>query len=161
MGILTGWVVTIAGVVVLINVCEILMPEGEMNKYIKGILSIICMFVLVSPIPKLLDQSIDISELLFGNSADVNLDYSFLDYVNQSKADALASNWTKEVEEAGLPTYEFSIQVGKNSTTFVIEAVVLQCSEQTKPYAAQAISLLCKEYELKEEIFIIHVNSTE
>ena len=42
MGILTGWVVTIAGVVVLINVCEILMPEGEMNKYIKGIC---CIFI--------------------------------------------------------------------------------------------------------------------
>ena len=159
MGILTGWVVTIAGVVVLVNVCEILMPEGEMNKYIKGILSIICMFVLVSPLPKLLNQPIDLSEI-FGESADVNLDYSFLDYVNQAKADALAADWSEELQEEGLPAYEFAVQIRKNSAEFVIEAVVLQCSEESRKNADQAIAILCKEYGLESKIFIIHVNTT-
>lgn len=161
MGILTEWVVTVAGMAVLMNVCEILMPEGEMNKYVKGILSIICMIVIVSPLPKLFDRSIDVSALLFGNSVDVDPDYEFLDYVNRSKADALASDWTKAVETAGFPTFEFSVRIEKSGTAFVIEAVELRCDEQTKPYAAQVISFLCKEYDLKEEIFIIHVNSTE
>lgn len=161
MGILTGWIVTVAGVTVLINVCEILMPEGEMNKYIKGILSIVCMFVLVSPLPKLFDRSIDFSELLSGGSAEVDLDYSFLDYVNQRKAESLAADWAEVVENAGLPSYAFAVQAQRDSEEFTVEAVVLCCEEKTEAYAARAIALLCEEYGLQEEIFIIRVNSTE
>lgn len=125
MGILSTWVVTIAGVVILVNVCEILMPDGEMNKYIKGTLSIICMFVLISPLPELMKTEINISDIIFGENSTVNIDYSFLDYVNRNKADALSKELETKFEKEGFNKVEVGIVPVNNSADFVIDSVVL------------------------------------
>ena len=126
MGILSTWVITIAGVVILVNVCEILMPDGEMNKYIKGTLSIICMFVLISPLPELMKTEINIADIIFGENSMVNIDYSFLDYVNKNKANALSKELETKFEEEGYNKIEVGILPVSNSTDFVIDSVVIK-----------------------------------
>ena len=50
---MSGWLIGIVGVVSLGVLIEVLLPEGENSKYIRGIFSIIVIFVIISPLPKL------------------------------------------------------------------------------------------------------------
>ena len=51
-----GWIVSIVCVVILGILLEIVLPKGKMAKYIKGTFSLLVIFVIVSPLPKLLKQ---------------------------------------------------------------------------------------------------------
>ncbi len=50
---MSAWLISIVGIVSLGVLIEIVLPEGENSKYIRGIFSIIVVFVIVAPIPKL------------------------------------------------------------------------------------------------------------
>lgn len=47
------WIMSIVGVVILTALFELFMVEGETKKYIKGILSVIVIIVIISPLPNL------------------------------------------------------------------------------------------------------------
>lgn len=49
-----GWIIAIVGVVVLGVLLEIILPDGEVTKYIRGIFSIIVVVVIVTPIAQIL-----------------------------------------------------------------------------------------------------------
>ena len=48
---LTAWMTAIAGVIALGVLLEILLPEGQTGKYVKGAFSLLVIFVVVSPLP--------------------------------------------------------------------------------------------------------------
>ena len=48
-----GWIVSIVCVIVLGILLEIVLPKGKMAKYVKGTFSLLVIFVVVSPLPKL------------------------------------------------------------------------------------------------------------
>ncbi len=126
MGIMSAWVISIAGAVVLINVCEILLPSGEMSKYIKGTLAVVCMLVMLAPLPEMLSRSTDIGELILGDSA-VSIDYSFVDYVNRSKAEALSESAQKSLEQRGITGAKITV-TAKASAEFFVESVFADLS---------------------------------
>jgi len=133
VGIMSTWVLTVAGVAILINICEILMPEGEMNRYIKGTLAIVCMLVLVSPLPRLLNAELDFTEIVFGESENVGIDFSFVDYVNKLKADALAKELEIILAEKGYEGVKIGVGVMPDSAEFIAESAVLDLSDLNPP----------------------------
>lgn len=123
MSILSGWVVAIAGTVILIHACEILMPDGEMNRYIKGVLAVICMFVIIQPLPSLLNGDFNFSDLFWGESLPVSSDLGYLDYINAKKAAALSTQMTEELREKGWGEAVVEIRPSRGEEAFGIEGV--------------------------------------
>ena len=56
---LSAWVMSIAGIICISVLVELVIPNGQMNKYIKGIFSFIVLLVIISPIPMLLGKEFD------------------------------------------------------------------------------------------------------
>ncbi|MBQ8614967.1 MAG: stage III sporulation protein AF, partial [Clostridia bacterium] len=56
---MTGYILSILGIVVAGVFIDIIVPSGSINKYIRGIYSIFVVAVLVSPIMKLLNKTND------------------------------------------------------------------------------------------------------
>lgn len=50
MDVLREWIMQLAGVVVLGAICDIIMIEGEMKKYVKPILGFVLIFTVLKPI---------------------------------------------------------------------------------------------------------------
>lgn len=144
MSILSGWVVAIAGTVILIHACEILMPEGEMNRYIKGVLAVICMFVIIQPLPSLLNGDFNFSDLFWGESVPVSEDLGYLDYINAKKAAALSSQMTDKVREKGWGE-EAAVEVRAflGEETFGIEGVT--CIGVEPEDQAAVTAFLCEQ----------------
>lgn len=79
---MTGWIMSIVGVVVIGVLIDVLTPEGESNKYIKGIYALIVVLVIASPIAKALKSDIDFSKY-FDQTFDT--DSAFVDSVNDDR----------------------------------------------------------------------------
>ncbi|MDR0850291.1 MAG: stage III sporulation protein AF [Christensenellaceae bacterium] len=82
MGAISIWLLSIVGVILITVMVEIIIPEGQMNKYIKGVLSIITVFVVVLPLPYLSVDKLDFGRF-FNSSVDV--DDRFIENLNRQK----------------------------------------------------------------------------
>lgn len=67
------WLVGIVGIISLGLLLEILLPEGQTSKYVRGAFSLLVILVVISPIPKLLGGEYNLD--LTGVNYDIDLDY--------------------------------------------------------------------------------------
>lgn len=47
---MSGWILSIVGIIFANVICEIIMPEGKTSSFIRSILVIIFMYVMLTPI---------------------------------------------------------------------------------------------------------------
>lgn len=67
---MSGWILSVTAVICLTVLMDIVMPDGQMNKYVKGITSLIVVFVVVSPLTALAKGKFDFS--LSGNNVETD-----------------------------------------------------------------------------------------
>ena len=63
---ISSWIMAIVGVSVLGVLVDLVMPNGQTKKYIKGIFAFIVVLVIISPLPNLLNKN-------FSKSLDLHL----------------------------------------------------------------------------------------
>jgi stage III sporulation protein AF len=75
-----AWLMSIAAVVALSVLLDIIVPEGETNKYIKGIFAIITIFVIIAPVTALLNEDFSIADLIDGvsNNTEITTDAALI-----------------------------------------------------------------------------------
>ncbi|MBO5394391.1 MAG: stage III sporulation protein AF [Clostridia bacterium] len=96
----SSWILSIAGIICLSVLVELVLPDGQMNRYIKGIFSFIVVFIIISPLPKLLNKNIDISSI-FSYEQSFQLDEEYLYQLNLDKLNSLQSAIEKEIKTNG------------------------------------------------------------
>lgn len=88
---ISSWIMSIAGIVCISVIVELILPEGQLNKYIKGIFSFIIVLVIVMPIPKIINSNFDFSSIFdYENSVVVDEEYVYqlnLDKLNSLQED--------------------------------------------------------------------------
>lgn len=82
---MTAWIMSIVGVVVIGVLIDVLTPEGESNKYVKGVYALIVVLVIASPIAKALKSDIDFSKY-FDDAFET--DSAFVESVNDDRKDS-------------------------------------------------------------------------
>lgn len=70
-----SWLLGLVGIAILSVLVDILLPEGQTNKFIKGIFSLLIVFTLISPLAKLKNAEIDYSEMFSSGEIAVSEDY--------------------------------------------------------------------------------------
>ncbi|WP_425448601.1 stage III sporulation protein AF [Dethiothermospora halolimnae] len=74
---LRAWVSDIVVVVILISFLEIILPKGNMKRYINMVIGLLIIIVLINPFINLLSKDIDIEGEVFKNIVDgQNIEYS-------------------------------------------------------------------------------------
>lgn len=84
---MSAWVMSIAGVVFLNVLLDILLPKGQTSKYIKGIFALITVYVIIAPLPSMLKNT-DFDSL-FAFEEGFNADYAFIAEVEEKSNTAL------------------------------------------------------------------------
>ena len=92
------WIMKIIGLGALGVLLDVVLPEGETNKYIKGIFGIITVFVLFSPLPKLINADIKVDNLTF-DSQSVEIDDNYTYYVYSKRWDEYSENLSRIYSE--------------------------------------------------------------
>ena len=107
MNVVSSWLLSIACVVVLSVLAEFVLPEGQINKYIKVIFSFVIMLVIIMPLPKLFGKEFELKNLF--ESSKVELQENYLYQVNLNKLNSLSEEIDKKIVEAGMEKVVVSI----------------------------------------------------
>lgn len=97
---ISNWIISIAGVICLSVIVELILPEGQMNKYIKGIFSFIIILVIILPLPKLLKSEIDLSNI-FNYNQNIEADEDYLYQLNLDKLNYLQEEIQTNAHDRG------------------------------------------------------------
>ena len=116
------WVISIVGVVFLSVLADIVLPQGQTNKYIKSIFAIVTVFVIVSPLPTLFDSFADQTDLLFEQQT-VSIDDSFLNQLVESKQIEQQNFIEKLCNENGILNIKSNITINFDEGKYKIDLI--------------------------------------
>lgn len=97
---MTFWLVSIVGIVGLTLLVDIIVPEGQSNKYIKGVMAAVTMLVLIQPLPAVLNGSLDIGE--YFDTEDAYIDERLADELTKIKSAQIESSVSALLDGKGI-----------------------------------------------------------
>ena len=110
---LSNWILSIAGIICVSVIVELILPDGQMNRYIKGIFSFIIILVVIMPIPKLLNRDFDFSNIFDNSGYEIDSDYLYqvnLDKMNSVKNEIEKRGYLNVVVSINCDIFDNSMQ---------------------------------------------------
>ena len=136
---MSGWVLSVTAVVCLTVLLDIIMPDGQMKKYVKGIVSIIVIFVIVTPLASLAVGKFDLTK---GN---ITIDSDMLESLESTSDRYRETQLESMLSEDGI-TADVKIvsENGKKKVEVIIKNQVL--SENEMNILKQKVSKTVAEF---------------
>lgn len=106
MSVISSWLLSIASVVLLSVLSEFVLPEGQMNKYIKVVFSFVILLVIILPLPRIVKSEVDLSTLL---EQKVGVQENFLEQINLDKLNTISTEINKKIASSGLENINITI----------------------------------------------------
>lgn len=75
------WLLGVVGVVLLGVLADVLLPKGQMSKYVKGIFSVLLIFVLLTPVVNFFRQDMSLTDLINFDAGSYERDESYIDLI--------------------------------------------------------------------------------
>lgn len=151
---MSGWILSIAGMVLTVTLVEVLLPEGSTSKYIKGVISLMVVYVVIAPIPSLLRSEIDINSFFDFSGNGYESDAAFIEIIKEDKQSSLSDRMNEIYRKSGLTTASAIVILGESSEP---EGVFLTASKEDMD-AAYRLTVEC--LGVKEERIVINEIST-
>lgn len=122
--VLVGWTLSVLGISILGVLIDIILPEGNMQKYIKSIFSIFIIFVIVSPIVNFDINNIKFNNIFY-NQSSVQLDQSYIQNFNIKYKQSLEKTCENYLEEKGFSGVKVEIEINLENNYLEIKKVEL------------------------------------
>ena len=136
---MSAWVMAIIGVISITVLVDILLPEGETAKYIKGVLSIFVVATIVAPIPAFINKDWSIDNIFSGSYPVV--DEQYIEAINESRADEQQKQIKDFLVNNGYEIVQVVITVGQGNI-YIIDRVDVTAGEPSYEDADEIISLI-------------------
>lgn len=155
----SSWLLGIAGVVILSVLAELVLPDGQINKYIKVIFSFMILLVIIAPLPGLFGKEYDFNKFFGGESTELQEDFVYQN--NLDKLTALTEDITSKIESAGLKNVEISINANILSEVFEVKSIYVDLSKmqydanfenKTIDNAKQTIEKIIHNFSILEDV---------
>lgn len=117
----SSWILSIAGIVIVSVLVELVMPEGQMNKYIKSVFSFIIVLVIILPLPKILNKEINLSSQIAYEEIKIQDNYIY--NVNLSKISTLTKDINNDLIKQGYNNINLSISANLNDEKMEYRAI--------------------------------------
>lgn len=146
---MTGWILSIVGTVLTITLTEVMLPEGSTAKFIKGVISLMVIYVVIAPIPALLQSKIDLNSFFDFSLSGYESDETFIGIIKEDKQSALAEEINSAFVERGLTA---SVTLVLNEDYTVAQVFLTVTAEDL----SEACRLTMQALAVKEEIIVIN-----
>lgn len=124
MGAISGWLVSILSVVIVGVLVDLMLPNGKLNGFIQAVFGFLCVVVIISPIPKLLNKEISFDDVFYNNSStQINEDY--VDATIKNIVFSLEKNTQNVLAEKGFMDVIVKIDYNVQDYRYCIEKVFL------------------------------------
>ena len=95
-----AWIVSVSAVVMITAIINLILPEGKMGKFIKGIFSIFVLLTIIKPIIYIKDGGFNYQNIF--NQSNFELQDEFIEYVSQEKINEYENNCQNILEKNGI-----------------------------------------------------------
>lgn len=142
----SSWILSIAGIVIISVIVELILPEGSINKYIRSIFSFLVVFVIVAPLPALVGKKFDYSQIISQEEFTLQEDYLF--QLNVYKTEALQEDLVNAINEAGYDNVQVNVSCNNYATSFVVDAIYVELSNLVIMDKAEHTNIIDIEKEI-------------
>ena len=147
---MAGWILSIVGTVLTITLTEVMLPEGQTAKFIKGVISLMVIYVVIAPIPALLRSKIDINSYFDFSSGSYETDHTFIGIIKEDKQSALSKELNAAFAARGLKSASVYIVLDDR---YEVKQVFLTA---VRSDAEDAIRLTMQSLGIKEEKVVVN-----
>lgn len=155
----SGWLLSVVGIVIIALLVDILLPVGKTSKLIKSVLAIFSVFVIISPIKQLDINNFNLSSFL----GSIQIDSNFVEDRNYEKLKSLERTIEKNLEENGYSGIkiqlqgEFTQEKANISRIFVdLHNLVLKDENLNINKYTNIVAIIKKVVTIKEECIIFY-----
>ena len=132
---MSGWLLSIAGIVIVGALVDVLLTDSPMSRFIRGIFGFFVLLVIVAPLPGLIDDGIK------AVSGDIQLNTELLQTINAQTANAFQRNTESALSAAGFRNVIVTIEHDPNAMGFVITRVFVNAFDVVLTNNVQAINI--------------------
>lgn len=115
---MSGYILSILGIVIVGVLVDIVVPSGTINKYIKSIYAIFVLAVILSPVIKFLSNTHDINVNITGYKINEDL----MNYINTNKIKSLETNIENKLKDEGFDGIDIKINYSIESNELMINS---------------------------------------
>jgi len=155
------YVLNIAGIILLGVLVHIILPEGELNKFIQNIFALIVVFVIVSPISGILNSSFSLDNIIPTSNNVIDENYIFT--VNSQTVSYLESILEQTLEECGFKNVFVTISANLMISPLKLEKVAIDLSKLVMNREVQHINkyskikeIVMQNIDIKEENIVFY-----
>lgn len=124
---ISSWIMAIVGVSVLGVLVDLVMPNGQTKKYIKGIFAFIVVLVIISPLPNLMNKNFSIDDIFEEDAIVIQEDFVY--QVNRDRLETLENMIVADLKEQGIGNITVNISANVFTNKMKIEAVFVDLSQ--------------------------------
>lgn len=117
---MSKWILSIVGMSFLGVVVETIIPNGKLNKFIKSMFSLFLLFVIISPLPKLFNRDISLS-----NNFDYKMDEILLVNINERKLNNYENAILNELKNRGIDNVSIQFEADTTKSNFKIQKIYI------------------------------------
>lgn len=126
MSSISAWIMQIAGISVLSVLVDLMMPNGQTKKYIKGVFAFIIIFIIISPIPALINKEIDIDDIF---QEEIELQDDYIYQINRNRLSAYEKSIINDLKREGINEVGININANIFTSDMEINAVFVDLSQ--------------------------------
>lgn len=153
------WIMSIVGVICLGILLEIVLPEGQTSKYVKGAFSLLIVFVIAAPLPNLLNKD---WKLEF-DSSQFEVDEEYINSTYALYAEGMENSAEKLLKDSG---YDTDVKIIMKDTSPVslggVEVIVLNFKQDVADTViADVKHILSERFKCGEELVCVTVSDKD
>lgn len=166
MELLKEWIMSIVSVVIFVTILEIILPEGSIKKYVKLATGLLIMVIVISPILKLLNSEVDLSEKVSLYSESIssyeNVDVAkaqkdFKEKTKHTFIESLKESMSKQIKSETGKNYEITniiLKEGESDFEFseIISIEIKSSNKKDNIVSVSKVKIGKEEKEKKKEV---------
>lgn len=118
---MTEYLLGIVGIIFLVSISEIILPEGKIGHYLKSVFAIIVLLVVVEPISKIRFNGLTFTF----EETEVDYQENYINFINETKVKVLNQKFTKYLYDKGIDKVDLEIIYDFNDNIFSVKKVLL------------------------------------
>ena len=118
---MSNWILSIVGVCFISILVDLLLPKGKLNGHVRMAVNYVIIFVVVFPLPKLVNSQISIESLF--PITDISIQQDYIYNLNQYKLNTACTQIQKALNDRGIIGSEVTLSADVFSLNMEIDAV--------------------------------------
>lgn len=127
MGSISGWIMAVVGISVLGVLVDLILPNGQTKKYIKGVFAFIIVLVIISPLPSLLNKEFSLSDIFEEDAIVIQEDFIY--QINRDRLETMENMIKADLSEKGISNVGIIVSANVFTNKMKIDAVFVDLSQ--------------------------------